>query len=259
MTTKKVVLIVAGAFAALALVVALFVGAVVGVVFYSIGHSEAAETAKAFLRKNERLRQEIGEVRDFGFFVTGNIKTQGSAGNAELGLKVIGERETVNATVVMVYRSGRDWRVVDAFYDNDAGERIALTDNFVEGETAGGAGRDDAGAQTNAPGPVAGFDEDGFRANVLESPQPVLVVVGSPSSLDSLELDRTLERIAPKYEQSIALVRYNMSDQPAVLQRLNVRTVPTAIIYRDGEERERKAGKISREELTALLDGYFRE
>jgi thioredoxin 1 len=256
MTTKKVVLIVVGTLAALALVVALFVGAIAGAVFYSIGSSEAAETAKTFLRNSERLQRDIGEVRDFGSFVTGNIKTQNATGNAELGLKVFGARKTVNATVAMAYRSGREWRVVDAFYDNEAGERVPLTDNFADDEAAR---HGDPRAQANAPAPVAGFDEDSFRANVLESPRPVLVILGSPSSLDSVELDKALEKIAPEYEQSISFVRYNLSEQPYALQRLNARSVPTVVIYRDGEERERRAGKISRDQLTALLDGYVEE
>jgi hypothetical protein len=252
MTTRKVVLIVAGVVAALALLVALFVGAIFGLVFYTIGSSEAAETAKTFLRDNERLKADIGEVKEFGYVVTGSVKTQPGTGNAELGLKVIGERKTVNATVTMAYRSGREWRVVDAFYDSEAGERVALTDAFVEEPAA-------AGAQAPSPGPVAGFDEERFRADVLDSRRPVLVVVGSPSSLDSVELDKTLERVGPVYEQRFALVRYNLSEQPYVLQRLSVRAVPTLIVFRGGEEQERREGKLSRDELTALLERYSAE
>ena len=255
MTTKKVVLIVVGAVAALGLVVALFVGAVAGVVFYSIGSSDAADTARAFLRQNERLKADVGEVRDFGSFVTGGIKTQNATGNAELSLKVIGERKTVNATVAMAYRSGRDWRVVDAFYDNEAGERVALTDNFAEGAPPAAGG-----SQSAAPVPVAGFDEESFRANVLDSPRPVLVVLGSPSSLDSVEFDLMLANISPmKYAHSVALVRYNVSEQPYALHRLNARSVPTIIVYRSGEEQERRAGKITREQLIALIDKYTSE
>ena len=254
MTTKKVVLIVAATVAALGLLLALFVGGILGVVFYSIGSSEAADTAKAFLRANERLKRDIGEVRDFGYFPTGQIKTQGGAGNASLTLKTIGERKTVSATVLMAYRSGRDWRVVDAYYDNEAGDRVALTDTFDEGEAEPGAG-----PRTDAPGAVAGFDEDSFRAKVLESSRPVLVVLGSPSSLDSVELDKALAAVAPKYEQRIALVRYNLSEQPAALQRLDAHTVPTVIVYRGGEEQERRAGKITRGLLIELLDRHVGE
>ena len=256
MTTKKVVLIVAGVVAALGLLVALFVGSIVGVVFYSIGSSEAAETAKTFLRTNERLKQDIGEVRDFGYFPSGQIKTHGAAGNASLTLKTIGERRTVSATVLMAYRSGRDWRVVDAYYDNEAGDRVSLTDTFDEPPTLPSG---EPATRAGVTRPFTGFDEDGFKANVLDSPRPVLVVLGSPSSLDSVELEKTLDEIAPRYEQRVALVRYNLSEQPAALQRLNARTVPTVIVYTGGEERERRAGKIPREELTALLDRYVGE
>ncbi len=137
-----------------------------------------------------------------------------------------------------------------------AGDRVALTDNFDEGETAR---RGEPRTLTDSPGTVAGFDEENFRASVLDSPRPVLVVLGSPSSLDSVELEKTLDEIAPNYEQRVALVRYNLSEQPHALQRLNARTVPTVIVYRNGEERERRAGKISRDQLTALLDRYVEE
>lgn len=255
MTTKKVVLIVAAIVAALGLLVALFVGSIVGVVFYSIGSSEAAETAKTFLRANERLKQDIGEVRDFGYFPTGSIKTQGAAGNASLTLKTIGARKTVSATVLMAYRSGRDWRVVDAYYDNEAGDRVALM-NALDDETVRYG---DPRSQADAPGAFAGFDEESFKANVLESVRPVLVVLGSPSSLDSVELEKTLQAVAPLYEQRVALVRYNLSEQPASLQRLNARTVPTVIVYKGGEEQERRAGKITRGLLIELLDRHVEE
>ena len=256
MTTKKVVLIVAAVAAALGLLVALFVGGIVGVVFYSIGSSEAAETAKTFLRTNERLKRDIGEVRDFGYFPSGQIKTHGAAGNASLTLKTIGEKKTVHATVLMAYRSGRDWRVVDAYYDNDAGDRVALTNTF-DGAEAARSG--DAVTRTDTPGAFAGFDEESFRANVLESVRPVLVVLGSPSSLDSVELEKSLAAVAPKYEQRVVLVRYNLSEQPAALQRLNAYTVPTVIVYKAGEEQERRAGKITRGLLTELLDRHVEE
>ena len=287
MTTKKALVIVGVLLAGIGLLVALFVAGIAGVVFYTIGNSDAAETAKKFLRTNEKLKQDIGEVRDFGFFVTGNIKTQNSAGNAELGLKAEGARRSVNTTVVMVYRAGREWRVVEAYYDTDEGERVYLTRNFEEesaageggltgggaqgiGEGAGegaegsGAGAEEGGADAEGSGASGGggaqpggFDEEGFAAEVLGSPGPVLVVVGSPSSLDSVELDKTLEQIAPEYERAVGLVRYDLSERPAVLRRLNVEAVPTVILYKGGGERERLAGKIARQELTQLIGRHI--
>jgi Na+-translocating ferredoxin:NAD+ oxidoreductase RnfG subunit len=119
MTTKKIILIIAGILGVLALVVALFVGGILWFVFHTIGNSEAAETARTYLRSNEVLKQDIGEVKDFGSFVTGNINVSNGDGVATLYLKVIGEKQNVNAKVDLSYRSNRNWRVTGASYDRD--------------------------------------------------------------------------------------------------------------------------------------------
>jgi hypothetical protein len=130
MTTKKIVIIVLSIVVGLGLLVAIFVGGIVGIALYSIGNSEAAETARDFLRANERLKQDIGEVKDFGSFVTGNVSVNNNDGNATINIKVIGERKTVNASVDLVYRSGRPWRVTAASYQNDAGETVELLNPY---------------------------------------------------------------------------------------------------------------------------------
>jgi len=130
MTTKKIVIIAAALAFTVGLLVLTFVGGIVGIAFYSIGKSEAAVTAKDFLRNNERLTQDVGTVKDFGSFITGNINIHDSDGDAVLNLKVIGERRTVNASVELVYRSGRPWRVTAASYKNEAGEIVDLLSAF---------------------------------------------------------------------------------------------------------------------------------
>ena len=130
MTTKKIVIIVAAVVFTVGLLVLTFVGAVVGIAFYSIGKSEAAMTAKDFLRNNERLREDVGTVQDFGSFITGNVNIHDGDGNAVLNLKVIGERRTVNASVELSYQSGRPWRVTAASYKNEAGEIVDLLSAF---------------------------------------------------------------------------------------------------------------------------------
>jgi len=114
----------------LALIVTLFVVGIVGFAFYQISNGKAGTTAKAFLKSNERLKQEIGDVKDFGSFVTGNINVNNGEGTASLNLKVIGERKTVNASVELIYRNGRQWRVTAASYKNDSGETVELLNPY---------------------------------------------------------------------------------------------------------------------------------
>jgi hypothetical protein len=130
MTTKKTIIIVISIVIVLGLIVVLFIGGIVGFAFYQISNGEAGTTAKAFLKSNERLKQDIGEVKDFGSFVTGNINVSNGDGTARLNLKVIGERKTVNASVVLAYRNGRQWRVTGASYQNEAGETVDLLNPY---------------------------------------------------------------------------------------------------------------------------------
>lgn len=130
MTTKKILLTVGCVVIVLVVVVALFVGGIVGIALYQVGNSEAAAKAKDFLRKNEKLKADIGEVNDFGSIITGSINVANGEGQATLNLKVIGANETVNASVHLVYVNNGDWRVSAASYVNKDGQTIDLLDPY---------------------------------------------------------------------------------------------------------------------------------
>lgn len=126
MSTKKIIVIVLAIVITLGLLVVIFVGVVVGLALYSVGNSEAAVVAKDFLKRNEQLKQDIGDVKDFGKVVTGSVNVHNRDGEATMNLKVIGERRTVNATVELAYSNGRNWRVTAASYRNEAGQTVDL-------------------------------------------------------------------------------------------------------------------------------------
>lgn len=130
MTTKKIVIVVSAVVITLGLIIVVFVGGIIGVAFYSIGRSEAAETTRSFLRTNERLKQDIGEVKEFGSFITGSININNGSGNATINVKVVGERQTVNASVELISRNGQPWRVTEASYRNEKGETIELLNPY---------------------------------------------------------------------------------------------------------------------------------
>ena len=135
MTTKKLVIVITSVVVGIVLLIAIFVGAIVGTVFYSIGNSEAATTAKDYLKSNATLTRDIGEVKDFGSLVTGNINVHNADGDATLYLKVYGERQKVNATVSLMYRNGHQWRVTEASYKNAAGQTVDLMHTFEPAES----------------------------------------------------------------------------------------------------------------------------
>ena len=129
MTTKKILLTVGGVVVALGFLVVCFVGAIAGILFYSLNHSDAAARAREFLRENKRLQADIGPVKDFGSIVSGKIGIGDNTGSAILRFKVIGEQKTVNATVTL-HLSNRMWFVTEAFYVNSSGQTVNLLDPY---------------------------------------------------------------------------------------------------------------------------------
>jgi hypothetical protein len=127
---KKIAIIIGIALAALFVIIALFVGGIMGIVFYSIYNSDAAGTARNYLKTNEKLKSDIGEVKDFGSFVSGSVNSGSSGGQATLHMKVIGEKKTVNANVSLVSKENRGWRVTAADYVDDNGKTVVLFDPY---------------------------------------------------------------------------------------------------------------------------------
>ena len=121
---------VGGVVVVLGFLVVCFVGAIVGFALYQVSNSEAAARARDFLRNSEKLRADIGPVKDFGNIVTGSVALQnGDTGSAILYLEVIGERQTVNANVELLLRN-REWRVIRASYVNSSGLTVHLLDPY---------------------------------------------------------------------------------------------------------------------------------
>lgn len=130
MTTKQIVLSVSGVVALLGVVVLCFVGAIVGFALYQVSNSEATAKAKDFLRTNEKLKMEIGNIKDFGRIVTGSANLHNGSGEATLNLKVIGDQKTVNATVHLILVTGSAWRVSSASFVSDSGQTVELLDPY---------------------------------------------------------------------------------------------------------------------------------
>ncbi len=130
MTTKKIVLMIGGVVVVLAFLVICFAVGIVGFAWYQIGTSEAAAKAKDFLRNSEKLKADIGSVKDFGRIIEGSISVGDGHGNATLYLNVIGDRKTVHATVELILVQGGKWRVSSASYVNESGLKIDLLDPY---------------------------------------------------------------------------------------------------------------------------------
>ena len=130
MIKKKSVFVVGGVVVALALLTTIFIVVIVFLGLYTVKNSESAEKAQDYLRRSEKLKQDIGEVQKFGNIVTAAINDRNGNSEVTLKLKVFGERQTVNATVDLMLVQGNAWRVTSASYVNSNGQTVKLLDPY---------------------------------------------------------------------------------------------------------------------------------
>lgn len=265
MTTKKAVILIASILAGLILLVGLFVGAITGFVFYTIGNSEAAQTAKTFLKKNEKLKRDIGEVRDFGSFVTGSINTRNTDGDASLSLKVIGEGRTVNATVDLAFTNSQQWRVTGAAYRDASGQIVELLDKYEpEGETEWEEPAPEAeekrpagsGLGANSGTAIDEVGDENFAAEALRPGPPVLVYFWAEWCAPCRQMKPAIKSVAQEYEGRARVVGVNVDENPLTTQRYNVRGIPTLLLIEDGAETKRAVGGIGQAAISRLLDNH---
>jgi len=130
MIKKKSVFVVGGVLVALALLTTIFIVVIVFLGLYTVKNSQSAEKAQDYLRRSEKLKQDIGEVEKFGNIVTAAINDRNGNSEVTLKLKVFGERQTVNATVDLMLVQGNAWRVTSASYVNSNGQTVKLLDPY---------------------------------------------------------------------------------------------------------------------------------
>lgn len=260
MSTKKILLIVGGIVVVLGLLVALFVGSIVWVAFSTIGKSEAAQTAKTFLQQNEKLKSDIGEVREFGFWVTGNINTSNTNGEATLNLKVVGANKTVPASVNLTYRNGREWRVVEASYRNDAGQIVMLVDNY-DSQSPVVVSAEGAGEY------IEELFAPQFDKQVLAADKPVMVIFGSTGSAETKRIYPLLDELAQKHSPHVNFyIVYVDLNYPvigmsngALAEQLGVQVTPTLILFADGKERARIEGSRPAAEISRMIERQLKK
>lgn len=68
------------------------------------------------------------------------------------------------------------------------------------------------------------------------------------------KMEPVLKQIAA--ETNVKVAKLNVDDYKAFVRTKQVPTIPTMIVYRDGEEMQRLVGVYSKEELLKVLDSY---
>jgi len=99
---------------------------------------------------------------------------------------------------------------------------------------------------------------DEIDAKVLQAPGPVALDFYQASCAPCRALEPRLERVAEQYVGQMRVYRVDLEREMPVAERFGVKSLPTVLILRAGEEVERLDGLIREPELSAAFDRAIR-
>ncbi len=102
--------------------------------------------------------------------------------------------------------------------------------------------------------PVRTFDAAQWDAEVLSSPEPVLVDFWAAWCGPCRAVAPLVEELAGEYRGRARVGKLNTDDNRTIAQKYHIQSIPTLIVFKNGQEVDRLIGTKPKAQIAALLD-----
>ena len=99
--------------------------------------------------------------------------------------------------------------------------------------------------------------DDTFEAEVLQSPLPVLLDFWAEWCSPCKMIAPLLDQIAGQYAGRLKIAKLNIDDNPATPANFAVRSIPTLMLFKNGNVEVTKIGALSKSQLAAFIDSHL--
>ncbi len=96
-----------------------------------------------------------------------------------------------------------------------------------------------------------------FEAEVLKSSQPVLVDYWAQWCGPCKMIGPIVEESAAEYADQLTVAKLNIDESPQIPSRYNVRSIPTLMLFKDGQPVATHVGSLSKGQLQAFIDKHL--
>jgi thioredoxin len=102
------------------------------------------------------------------------------------------------------------------------------------------------------------YTDQSWEKDVLGSPQPVLVDFWAEWCVPCKTLVPILEAVAAQLDGKVKVGKLNVEENDQVPFKYGITTLPTLMLFKNGQVSEQRVGLISKENLVKLLEPHVR-
>ncbi len=101
---------------------------------------------------------------------------------------------------------------------------------------------------------IVDTNDGSFEADVLKADTPVLLDFWAEWCTPCKMIAPLLEQAATEYEGRLSVVKINIDENPNTPQKFGIRSIPTLMLFKNGEVQAQKLGAMSKGQLDEFLD-----
>jgi thioredoxin 1 len=96
-----------------------------------------------------------------------------------------------------------------------------------------------------------------FKEEVLDNELPVLVDFWAPWCGPCRMVAPVVDEISQQYEGKVKVVKLNTDENPAIASQYGIRSIPTLMIFKDGQRVDMVVGAVPKTTLANTLEKYI--
>ena len=101
------------------------------------------------------------------------------------------------------------------------------------------------------------LSDDNFETEVIKSKLPVLIDFWAPWCGPCLRVGPIIEELANEYQGKLKVGKLNVDENQKTAIHFNIQSIPTVILVKGGETKERIVGAVPKEMLKKAIDKHI--